>query len=402
MLRVPLETARTGMTLARSVHNPQKPEHILLKAGFLLDEETIQRMRQLHISSVWVKYPNLDFLDDILDPEVKNQNQKIYSTLKSQFAEAQELSLAKISYSDYVQQIGNLFQHLLNNKNAISAYIEDLQGESEDILYHGTVVAYLSLLVGIRLEAYLLKERPQLPTHLATNLTSLGVGALLHDLGKLNLSKELREFHPTAQDMGTKEWQQHTEAGYEMVKGGLDPCAAQIVLNHHQNFDGSGFPERKARPECPTERIPLKGSEIHVFCRIASVANCYENLRYMPDGQYAPSIVALKRLHKSGYARWFDQMIYESFLETVPPFTLGEMVTLNNDQTVVVTEINEKDPCRPTVRPINPELAVQSDKKACETAEKEQKKEENDLNLVVQRDLFIANVGDFDVTRYLY
>ncbi len=390
------------MTLARSVHNPQKPDHILLKAGFSLDDETILRMRELRIRSVWVKYPNLNFLDEILDPEIKDQNQKIYSTLKTQFSDAQELSLAKMDYSQYVQHMSNLFQHLLNNKTAVSGYLEDLQGESEDILYHGTVVAYLSMLVGIRLEAYLLKERPQLPAHLATNLTSLGVGALLHDVGKLSISKELREFHPTAQDMGTPQWQQHTEAGYEMVKGGLDPCAAQVVLNHHQNFDGSGYPPRKQRPECPTEKIPLKGSEIHVFCRIASVANCYENLRYMPDGTYAPSIVALKRLHKSGYAKWFDPTVYQAFLETVPPFSLGEMVTLSNGQPVVITEINDKEPCRPTVRPVDPELAAQAEDKPVHASEDNAKTAENDINLMVQRDLFIAKAGDFDVKKYLY
>jgi HD-GYP domain-containing protein (c-di-GMP phosphodiesterase class II) len=395
MLRIPIENVSTGMVLARSVVNPSKMQHVLLKAGFALDDETIDKLRKLRVHSCWVKYPNLDFLDDVLDPELVNQQQEIYSTLKDQFTEAQNRSLAKIDYNIYVKQVSALFARMLSQKNGAMIYINDLHGHGEDIFLHGTNVAYLALLIGMRLESYLLQQRPQLPPHLAMDLTGLGVGCLLHDIGKLSLPEELREFHLTAQNHGDPAWRQHTELGFDMVRGGLDPCSAQVILNHHQHFDGSGFPVRKSGFGTEHLTHPLKGEEIHIFCRIAAIADRFEGFRHLPDGRIAPTVVAMKRMLNKGYVKWFDPLIYSAFLETVPPFPPGEQVFLNTGQPAVVTELNEGYPCRPIVRYIDPELA-----KAPEAAQ--DAGEPTEVNLALRRDLSIARIGNFDVTDYLY
>lgn len=402
MLRVPIEQAKKGMTLARFVPNPKKPQHALLKAGFELDEETVQRLRSLRIYSIWVQYPDLDFLDEILDPEVTNKQQELYGALKEQFGAGQEISLAKVNYNDYVQQIGQLFSRILTTQGNTSLFISELQGESNDIFLHGTTVAYLSLLIGMRLENYLIHERPRLPIHLATDLTQLGVGCLLHDIGKLSFPEELQNFRMTARDRGEPEWQKHTEAGFEMVQGGLDPSAAQVVLNHHQHFDGSGFPPRKDVPGIVGQSESLKENDIHIFCRIAAIADRFENFRHLPDGTMVPTVVALKRLKNPGYTKWFDPRIIDVFHETVPPFALGEQVVLNNGQTVVVTELNEKQPCKPTVRPIDLEKAENIKKTANQKEQEETKAEVQDISLAVRTDLHIAKVGDFDVTHHLF
>ena len=105
MLRVPIEQAQPGMVLARSVANPQNPRHTLLKTGCELDEDFVQRLKELRVYSIWVSYPNLDFLDEIIDPEVTRQQQELYSALKEQFSNSQEMSLAKVNYGDYIVQV---------------------------------------------------------------------------------------------------------------------------------------------------------------------------------------------------------------------------------------------------------------------------------------------------------
>jgi HD-GYP domain-containing protein (c-di-GMP phosphodiesterase class II) len=394
MLRVPLEQAKTNMVLARSVSNPEKPEHVLLKAGYSLEEETISRLRSLKIKNIWVKYPNLDFLDEILDPEIVHKQQNLYSTLKNQFSETQDLCLAKVDYSTYIEKVSELFSRLLTRENSPTLFISELQGGAEDILAHCTTVSYLSLLMGLRLESYLIHERPKVPTHIATDLTPLGVGCLLHDIGKLTLPEDLRGFHLTAQDLGSPQWRVHTEAGYEMIQGGLEPSAAQVVLNHHQHYDGSGFPARKRDMGFIQSFNSLKGKEIHVFCRIITIADRFDGLRHMPDGEISPVIIALKRMKNPGYMKWFDPVIYPFFMQTVPPFAPGDQVTLNNRQPVVVTEFNEKEPCRPVVRPIDLSLAEKPD--VTNTVK------EPDINLALRTDLYIKNIGDLDVTKYLF
>jgi len=398
MLKVPIEQAKSGMVLARSVSNPKQPDQSLLKAGYKLEEESVSRLKDLWVRYIWVRYPSLDFLDDTLDPELTRQQQDMYSALKDQFSADQEMSLAKVQYSVYVQQITSLFSRLLTQQGGSAIFISELFGEANDIFLHGTTVAYLGMLIGIHLENYLVQERPKLPCHLATDLTQLGVGCLLHDIGKLSLPEELQSFHLTAQDRGDPAWQDHTEAGFEMVQGGLDPTAAQVVLNHHQHYDGSGFPPRKPVLGDANRLEPLQSDDIHVFCRIACIADRFESFRKLPDGDISPSVVALKRMYNPGYKKWFDPRVFSAFEQTVPPFAPGDQVELNNGQLVVVTEFNLNFPCRPIVRPIDLSLAEDPDK----SKKVEETVEENDINLALRGDLFIKKVGEFDVTDYLY
>ena len=407
MLRVLIEQVHAGMVLARSVTDPKKPEHTLLKAGFELDKRNVKRLRLLGIYSVWVLYPGLDFLDELLDPELLKKQQVLYQSLKEQFSEVQEQGLTKIDYGSYTSQMSDLFCQLLQAKAPSSLFVTELQGESEDIFLHGVTVASLAILIGLRLESYLVRARPNLPISVASDLTQLGVGCLLHDMGKLNLPEEIRNFHITAQDMGGPLWQQHTEAGFEMIKGGLDPMAGQVVLNHHQHFDGSGFPIRKAIPGSDEPVLPLEGEEIHIFCRIACIADRFDGFRHLPDGRVAPNIVALKRMKNPGYSKWFDPIIYEAFTNAIPAFSPGEQVTLNDGQTVVVTEVNEVEPCRPIVRPIDPKKALNPDTEIKSDTESDTETDAEaddiaDINLTSRRDLYIARVGDFDVTSYLH
>ena len=398
MLKVPLEQAKAGMVLARSVSNPKKPDHSLLKAGYKLEEESIGRLKELRVRNLWVRYPSLDFLDEALDPELTRQQQDMYSTLKEQFSADQEISLAKVQYSVYVKQITSLFSRLLAQKTGSAIFISELFGEANDIFLHGTTVAYLSMLIGIHLESYLVHERPKLPSRQATDLTQLGVGCLLHDIGKLSLPEELQNFHLTARDRGEPAWQKHTEAGFEMVHGGLDPTAAQVVLNHHQHYDGSGFPARKPILGDVNRLEPLQGDDIHIFCRIACIANRFEGFRKLPDDDTSPSVMALKRMNNPGYIKWFDPYVLAAFNQTVPPFAPGDQVELNNGQMVVVTEFNPSYPCRPIVRPIDLSLAEDLDK----SKKVEETVEENDINLALRGDLFIKKVGEYDITDYLY
>jgi len=395
MLRVPIDQAQPGMVLARSVANPQKLEHILLKAGFELDEEHIKKLRKLRVFSLWVKYPGLDFLDEILDPQLIQQQQDLYKSLKDNFTEVQDQGLDQIDYNQYTIQMGKLFHQLLDQRNPSALLATELQGESEDIYLHGTTVASMALLIGLRLEHYLVRSRPNLAPNIASDLTQLGVGCLLHDIGKLQLPEEIRNFHITAQNPGDKQWQEHTEAGFEMIKGGLDPLAGQIVLNHHQHFDGSGFPVRKSLPGSDEPVLPLSGEEIHIFCRIASLADRFEGFRHLPDGRIAPTIVALKRLKNPGYAKWFDPIVYEGFTAALPAFSPGEQVILSDGRDVVIIEINNDHPCRPIVRPIDTKKAQDPDKKG-------EIDESQDINLTNFQDLHIARVGNFDVTPYLH
>ena len=87
-------------------------------------------------------------------------------------------------------------------------------------------------------------------------------GALLHDIGKLRVPESIL-WKPS--ELTPEEWKimrRHPEYGYEFVKKiGFLQGAADIILSHHEKFDGSGYPRG------------LKGDEISLGARIFSMVD---------------------------------------------------------------------------------------------------------------------------------
>jgi putative two-component system response regulator len=92
-------------------------------------------------------------------------------------------------------------------------------------------------------------------------------GVLLHDIGKIGIPDELLSRPETLTE---KEWllmRQHPEIGYRILSSiKFLKGAAQVVLHHHERYDGKGYPRG------------LKGNEIHLGARIFAVAAALDDL----------------------------------------------------------------------------------------------------------------------------
>jgi putative nucleotidyltransferase with HDIG domain len=92
-------------------------------------------------------------------------------------------------------------------------------------------------------------------------------GALLHDIGKLQMPASILSKPAPLDDHEWRVMRQHPQAGYDLVK--KQPrfaAAAEIVLCHHEAFDGSGYPRG------------LTGSAIPIEARILAVADAYDSM----------------------------------------------------------------------------------------------------------------------------
>jgi HD-GYP domain-containing protein (c-di-GMP phosphodiesterase class II) len=215
-------------------------------------------------------------------------------------------------------------------------------------------VCYLSLLMGLRLGPYLERERPKLSPEVAREIQSLGVAAMMHDIGVTQLPKEVVERYARTLDETDEAWREHVQIGYAMVRGNLDPTAAAAVLHHHQRFDGSGFPTRTT---AQGEELAGKGRDIHIFARIIAAANLYDGLMHpasvlgSDDGVHGtfPSVRALKQMLEPPCRGWTDPFVFAALLSVCPPYPPGSLVTLNDRQRVAVESWDPREPCRPVV-----------------------------------------------------
>ncbi len=126
---------------------------------------------------------------------------------------------------------------------------------------HCANVAYLSLIIAMRAKRYVAEQRKCANHRDAVDFTNLGIGAMLHDLGKLGLDPEYHDVHFHDPAAESDEYRRHAKRGYRAVQGRVESTAVYILLHHHQRFDGTGFP-RRARREGERELAPLKGTNI--------------------------------------------------------------------------------------------------------------------------------------------
>jgi HD-GYP domain-containing protein (c-di-GMP phosphodiesterase class II) len=132
-----------------------------------------------------------------------------------------------------------------------------------------------------------------------------------------------------------------------MIRGGVESSAAVAVLQHHQHFDGTGFPElRTSQGSCGR----LDGTRIHVFARILGAADLFDRLANDSRRSARRANIEVLHLMRTRYMPWLDSEVFAAFAAAVPPFVPGTKVGLSDGTRAVVIGLNADDPYYPPVR----------------------------------------------------
>jgi putative nucleotidyltransferase with HDIG domain len=100
-------------------------------------------------------------------------------------------------------------------------------------------------------------------------IEGLSIAAMLHDIGKVFIPPEILTKTEPLTDLETTLIQAHSQAGYNLLQNlDFSQPVAQIVLQHHERMDGSGYPAK------------LKGEEIILEARILAVPDVVEAMAY--------------------------------------------------------------------------------------------------------------------------
>lgn len=346
MLRINVQKAKPGMKLALAVQNPQAPSRALLNVGFELTPAIIARLIEHRIPHIWVRYPSLSFLERFFDAQTLRRQQEVVAQVTRTFETLQHQAAAKLDYTDYTTTLEQLVESIASHPQS-AMFLGDLSNHANDLMRHSAAVTYLSLLMGMKLESYLVKERKHVNPGRAKEVTNLGLGAMLHDVGVMQLDPAVRDRFDQSGDESDPAWRNHPALGFRMVRAEIDPSAATCVLNHHQRCDGTGY----SGEEFPV----LEGKRIHVFARIVAVADQFDRMRTPPGLPPQPTVWVLQEMVSEPLRNRFDVEVLKVLLAVVPPYPPGSVVRLSDGCSAVVVDHHPHDPCRPMVQVI-PEL----------------------------------------------
>lgn len=171
-------------------------------------------------------------------------------------------------------------------------------------------------------------------------LRELGLGAILHDVGKIHIPLEIL-YKPDRLTAAEFEIiKKHPMVGAKMLKeqNGLSPRALSVVLYHHERYDGSGYPKG------------ISEHRVNPFIIISGLSDTFDALsseRIYNKG-FQP-FEALKVLFKTRDAQfpgtWIDR-----FVHCLGIYPIGTVVQLNTGETGVVVGLNHAQLLRPVIK----------------------------------------------------
>lgn len=198
---------------------------------------------------------------------------------------------------------------------------------------HALNVAVISLLMG---RVFGFKEQEML---------DVGVGALLHDVGKLELPDRVRQADLYAAPADQALYREHVMRGVAVGKRmGLTPGALLVIGQHHEMADGSGFPNK------------LNVDRMNAAARIVALVNRYDNLcdPALPAHALTPH-EALSLIFAQTRSK-FDASMLNAFIRMMGVYPPGSVVQLTDDRFALVTQVNSTRPLKPRVLAFDPQM----------------------------------------------
>ncbi|UMZ73749.1 diguanylate cyclase domain-containing protein [Natranaerofaba carboxydovora] len=294
-----------GLKLTNDTYGHKVGDDMLKYAAKIL----INSCRKEDIIARWGGDEFVIFLPQVTKEDTDNISKRIKENSKDTYVENIPVSLS----------LGAVI------KDKLDKSWELIIQEAEDIMYNNKLEESKetkrniinSLLEGLEAKSYETKEHARRMQDIAlkiaqdtklsnTDLERLKQLIKIHDIGKINISKDiLMKKEPLTE----KEWdiiKKHPETGYRIVRATEEYAhIAEDILAHHECFDGSGYPRG------------LKGEKIPILARIVAIADAYE---VMSSGRPYKESLSREEIideFKRCSAKQFDPELVEIFLKYI-------------------------------------------------------------------------------------
>ncbi len=317
-MKLPTSHLAPGMRLARPVYGTKGEK--LLNQGVELTDAYIKALRRRGVLAVCVGDPNDQFYENVLAEEIRiNAMEAVRSWVENS---AQKKNLKQV-----IESVEAIVEEILAGKYCVSGLTEICTTDAYTYM-HSVDVCVLSLTVGVELR------------FAKKDLIRLGTGSILHDLGKTRIPLEIlnKPGRLTAEEFA--EIKKHPVLGYEMLlskTNEIDSETASIVLDHHERYDGSGYPRG------------LRGEDIGIMPAICAISDVYNAIT--TDRVYRkafPAYEAYELLMGSGNTM-FDADVVNTFLLCISPYPIGSLVRLSNGLIARVIKTRKNQPFRPII-----------------------------------------------------
>ncbi len=330
MRLVPTHKCKPGMKLGKRICNEDGV--VLLNEGFELSQGMINRLNQLGISLIYIQDSRTD---DIIvrEPISDITRAKAIPVIRSNFRKLMTDSGKKKSVNTAFldkpfREIMSMIIDDLSNHGDAMIMLTNMSIVDHYLYQHSLNVCIYTTMLGMNY-GY---DRDALMT--------LGLGSLLHDIGKAQVPFEILAKPGKLTDAEMAIIHKHAEYGFQILKDepNIPLLAAHCAFQHHERIDGSGYPRG------------IKGGDIHEYARWIGIADSYDAMT--SNRIYRTAMLPHQALEVlfAGSGTLYDKEKIELFRNHIAIYPLGVTVTLNTNETGVVVDLNSSSPQRPIIR----------------------------------------------------
>ncbi|HEY1405569.1 MAG TPA: HD domain-containing phosphohydrolase [Spirochaetota bacterium] len=260
--------------------------------------------------------------------------------------------------TDLERAVEGIISILNKNRNAFLFMYND-DREWDPLVLHATNTTYYAVLIAMSMK------------YTKPRLVELALGTLMINAGMIQIPIYITHKQSQLTEHEVNQVKTHPILGYQAMKkfGNFSERSSIIVLQHHEQFDGNGYPRG------------LKGMEIDEGARIATIADNYEAVlegRSYREKQFFYQ--SMKQLVSLG-ARKFDTVLLKAFISILSVYPIGSIVELNKGGVGIVIGSNPQKPMRPIVKLIL-------------TESKQQVRDLVIVNLATDQSLYISRILD--------
>jgi HD-GYP domain-containing protein (c-di-GMP phosphodiesterase class II) len=231
--------------------------------------------------------------------------------------------------------VSNMVDSIIRNPNAL-LWLSELKTVDEYTAIHSLNVCILTLAFGRHLGL-----RPAM-------LREVGLGALLHDMGKIKVDQEVLRKPSRLSEAEFELMKLHPQFGLDILKKAQDlsPAVLDVAYSHHERSMGQGYPRG------------IKGMEISPFTRMVSIVDFYDALTSDRVYRKGISSAEVNRNLYEGHGKEFDPDLVREFIGCLGIYPVGSIVELTSGEIGIVTSVNPARRLKPTVL-----LVLDKDKK---------------------------------------
>lgn len=333
----PLDKVEIGQKLGRSIYGDSG--NMLLGVGMNLTKSLIEKLKENLIYYVYIDdelskgieaKPMIE--DRILIKTVKSIQEVMETSLYENQAKGRSGVVPLKMYRKIMDTVQDLIHEIESNGDLLYT-VSELMGTDMYTYRHCVNVTVLSILTA------------QTSGYTHEQVRNIAMGALLHDIGKIETPTELLNKNGDLNQEEMVEVMQHSANGYEVVRNDpvISSYAKQIIRLHHEKLDGSGYP------------LGLVGDEIPDFVQIVTIADMFDAMT--SDRSYRMRMPVYKTLEVlMGEAVFrIRPKILSHFIENICIYPPGTSVKLTDGREGIVVDYRKKSPDRPIIRIIKDE-----------------------------------------------